>query len=65
MRENIRTNAAGYYATYRNLGRFKRTAIFKTRKEAEGCRDFLKFQGAAEVRLKRIKKDEEIFINLI
>jgi len=65
MRENIRIDAAGYYVIYRNLGRFKRTAVFKTRKEAESCRDFLRLQGATEVRIKRIKKDEKIFINLI
>jgi len=47
----------GYYLTYRNLGRPERTAVFKTKRAAENCRDFLKFQGATEVRAKRVKKD--------
>ena len=46
------TRATRYFVTYRNQGRPERT-VTQTLQEAKSSADFLKFQGATSVRVRK------------
>ena len=47
----MKTIKEGYIVYYNNQGKKEKTGIWQTKKEAEECARFLKFQGAGKVKI--------------